>query len=167
MDTTLAIVSYPRFLDAFFEEVCERLLRGAPAGFVLERCQEPDEVPDLARRWKRRGRRLLRVDLLGHGAGGLLHLGDGPLFAADGTGYGLARRLRGALAPDAELRLLGCRTGERHWARDLDGAAMLRDSKKLLGVRRRVLGTRSELSVDHFTAGGLNGAGTRLLFRPD
>lgn len=146
--------------------MCERLLRGAPPGFVLERCQQPDEVPDLARLWKRRGRRLLRVDLVGHGAGGTLHLGDGPLFAADGTGFGVAKRLRGALAPDAELRLLGCRTAERHRSSARDGVAMLRALEQILGVRRRVVGTTAELRLEHFTGGGLTAPGSRLLRRP-
>jgi hypothetical protein len=160
---TLVVVSYPSRLDSGFEVAALRMGQGAGEAFVLERCQAPDEVLFLARRWKHRGRSIVRLDLVGHGDGGRFQLGDGLLFASDGTGYGLARRLGPTLAASAELRLLGCRTAEEPLLTRLSGAKLLRDLQRLLGRQRRVLGTTDHLGSRHWGAGGLNAEGERLV----
>lgn len=167
----LTIVSYPGRVERMFEEAVQRLLSGpaapGPGGvgpeFVLERCQAPDEVVYLARLWKNRGRAIVRLDLVGHGAGGRFALGDGLLFASDGTGYPLARRLGPKLAPDGVLRLLGCHTAEEPGLGPFSGGRLLADLERLLGRRRRVLGTRGHLRPRHWGPGGLTPEGERLV----
>lgn len=157
---SLAIVSYPSSLEPVFEAIAVRLARDLAPGFAVERCQHPDDVPFLAQRWQRRGYAITRLDLYGHGAGGAFALGDELLFASDGTGYGRARALGPRLAPGAQVRLLGCRTGTvaalpRPGTRRLSGPQLLRDLERLLRRGRTAWGTTGFLRPEHFGARGL------------
>jgi hypothetical protein len=160
---TLILVSYPARLEVSFEQAVERLARGTGPDLVLERCQQPKDALFLARRWKRRGRSIVRLDLVGHGDGGRFQLGDGLLFASDGTGYELARALGQQLAPAGVLRLLGCRTALEPVLTRLSGARLLADLQRLLGRQRRVLGTTGYLGPGHWGPGDLTPEGERLL----
>ena len=141
----LAVVSYPSRLERVFEETVLHLGRSVGPDFALERCQDPDDVVYLARLWKNRGKAIVRLDLYGHGDGGRFKLGDRLLFASDGTGYPLARRLGPKLAGDAEVRLLGCDTAGASFLTRLSGKTLLADLQRILGRRRRVLGTLGPL----------------------
>lgn len=165
---TLALVSYPSVLEPVFEETALKLARHVGPGFVVDRCQEADDVLYLARLWKNRGYALTRLDLHGHGAGGEFKLGDELLFASDGTGYALARALAESLAPKAALRLLGCRTAtEGVWPKPdgakRSGGKLLRDLQRLLGEGRRVWGTAGYLGPRDLLGTGLTHRARRLL----
>jgi hypothetical protein len=162
---TLAIISYPSRLEETFERMAARCAPGIGAGFALERCQEPPEVLFLANRWKNRGYSIERLDLYGHGDGGRFRLGDGLLFASDGTGYHLARRLGPTLAPRADLRLLGCRTGTSRRGLPFSGPKLLRDLERLLGRGRRAWGTTGSIGPAQCGPGGLTDAAEALLRR--
>lgn len=157
---SLAVVSYPSSLEPVFESIALRLAKDVAPGFVVERCQHPDDVPFLAQRWQRRGYAITQLDLYGHGAGGEFALGDDLMFASDGTGYTRARSLGPRLAPGARLRLLGCRTGmeaalPRRGTRRLSGPQLLRDLERLLRRGRTAWGTTGFLRPEHFGARGL------------
>jgi hypothetical protein len=159
-------------MEPLFEALTLALTRSAGPDFVVERCQDPDDVLFLARQWKRRGYDIVRLDLHGHGAGGEFQLGDELLFSSDGTGYGRARRLGPQLARGAEVRLLGCRTGSEPLMAKADGtrrsgARLLRDLEGLLRGARRVWGTTDFIGVRHVGSRGLTPAGERLLCRFD
>lgn len=166
---TLCVVSYPSAMEAVFEEIALRLAKDVSPEFVVERCQEPDDVVYLARLWQRRGFDIVRLDLHGHGAGGEFKLGDGMLFASDGTGYELAKELARHLTADADVRLLGCRTASegvfpKKNGKKLSGAKLLRDLERLM-PGRRVWGATNYLGAPHFGAGRLNQSGEKLLRR--
>lgn len=162
---TLAIISYPSRLEELFERMAARCAPGIGADFALERCQEPPEVLFLANRWKNRGYSIERLDLYGHGDGGRFRLGDGLLFASDGTGYPLARRLGPKLAPRGEVRLLGCRTATCRPSRAFSGAKLLRDLERILGRGRRAWGTTGSIGPAQCGPGGLTPAAEVLLRR--
>ncbi|MEW5743535.1 MAG: hypothetical protein AB1938_31780 [Myxococcota bacterium] len=157
-------------MEALLEETALTLARHAGPDFVVERCQDPDDVLYLARLWKGRGYAIVRLDLHGHGAGGEFKLGDGLLFASDGTGYELARELGPTLAPKADVRLLGCRTATEGVFAKADGkkrsgAKLLRDLTRLLGGGRRVWGTTGYLGPRDLEASGLSRRASRRLLR--
>jgi hypothetical protein len=146
----LHVVSYRARLEPLFEGLALRL---AAAGEVVERCQDPEDVVDLARFWRYRGRSIVRLDLYGHGAPGRFSMGDAILFGADGTGYGLARRLGPQLAKEGTLRLLGCNTGDvasKVWS----GRRLLQELSERLGGRE-VWGTRQAATRSQLLEGPL------------
>ncbi len=164
----LTVVSYPGTLERFFEEVTARMLAAPHERHRVERCQEPADLVWLARKWKRRGYRVTRLDLVGHGDGGRFKLGDELLFAAEGTGLGLARRLGPLLAPGAAVRLLGCRTAtverEPRSGRVLrSGRLLLRALERELRRGRTAWGTVHALYPAHFGPGGLVAAAEKRL----
>jgi hypothetical protein len=160
---TLVVISYPSRLEPVFEQAASHFARASAPDFAVERCQEPDELVYLAKRWKNRGRSIIRLDLHGHGDGGKFKLGDELLFASDGTGYGLAKRLGPKLAATAQLRLLGCHTASEAPRTPHSGTKLLRDLEKLLGRQRRVLGTTGYLGPHQWSARGLTDAAEALL----
>ncbi len=161
---TLAVISYPSRLEETFERMAMRCAVGVGPDFALERCQDPTELLFLASRWKNRGYAIERLDLYGHGDGGRFKLGDGLLFASDGTGYPLARKLGPTLAPRADVRLLGCRTA---LARSVgfNGQKLLRDLERLLGRGRRAWGTTAAIGPAHCGPRGLSDSAHGLLRR--
>ncbi len=163
---TLAIISYPAVMDSHLEAAALHFAKLVGPSFALERCQEPDDLVFLVKRWRERGRRIVRLDLHGHGDGGRFTLGDAMLFASDGTGYDVAKALGRQLAPAAELRLLGCNVANEHHPKDprrFSGKKLLRDLQRLLGRQRRVLGTTDFFGSHHWGPGGLNEQGEALL----
>lgn len=166
----LAVVSYPSTLDPLFEAITLRLARHAGAGFVVERCQDPDDVVYLARLWQRRGHAITRLDLYGHGAGGEFSMGDGLLFSSDGTGFGRARALGPLLARGADVRLLGCRTATEAVLPGRDGTkrsgvALLRELERRLRGGRRAWGTTDYLRAEHVAGAELSAAARASLRR--
>ena len=162
---TLVVISYPSRLEALFEQAANHFARASAPDFAVERCQEPDDLVYLAKLWKNRGRSITRLDLHGHGDGGKFKLGDELLFASDGTGYGLAKKLGPKLAANAELRLLGCRTANEAERTAHSGTKLLRDLERLLGRQRRVLGTTGYLGPSHWGERGLTEAAEQLLLQ--
>ncbi len=163
---TLAIVSYPSVMESLLEELAKHLARAEGPDFAVERCQDPADVVFYARLWKRRGRSIVRLDLHGHGDEGRFTLGDGLLFASDGTGYRLAKDLAGKLARTGQLRLLGCNVANERHPRDprpFSGKKLLRDLQRLVGARRVVLGSRDFLGRAHWGPRGLNELGESSL----
>lgn len=163
---TLVVVSYPERMEAVFEASAQHFAKATGPDFALERCQDPDDVVFLARRWKHRGRRIIRLDLHGHGDGGRFKLGDRVMFASDGTGYRLARELAGKLAANAELRLLGCNVANERHPRDplkFSGGKLLRDLQVIVGRRRRVLASADYLGPQQWSATGLTPSAELLL----
>ncbi|MEW6435369.1 MAG: hypothetical protein AB1730_28065 [Myxococcota bacterium] len=166
----LAIVSYPSTLEPLFEAITLRLAKHAGAAFVVERCQDPDDVVYLARLWQRRGHAITRLDLYGHGAGGEFSMGDGVLFASDGTGFGRARQLGPLLARGADVRLLGCRTATeavvpRRDGTRASGTALLRGLEERLRGGRRAWGTTDYLRAEHVAGADLAPSALALLRR--
>ena len=160
----LTIISYPSKLERIFEEATLHFAKLASPDFAVERCQDHDELVWLARLWKRRDQRITRLDLFGHGGGGRFALGDDVLFASDGTGYRVAKQLGPQLAPDAHLRLLGCRVARNDVVRKLDGRRLLRDLAVELGRERVVWGTTAFLGERHLGPTGFTGL-ERMLVR--
>lgn len=163
---TLAIVSYPAVMESLFEELVRHLAKAEGPDFALERCQHPEDVVFCAQQWKRRGRSIVRLDLHGHGDEGRFKLGDGLLFASDGTGYRVAKALAGKLAVTAELRLLGCNVAnERHPRdpREFSGKKLLKDLQRIVGSRRVVQGATGFLGPRHWGPRGLSALGDGLL----
>jgi hypothetical protein len=164
--TTLAIISYPATMDSGLEAAAAHFAKLVGPAFALERCQDPSDLVFLAKRWKGRGRRIVRLDLHGHGDGGRFMLGDELLFASDGTGYDLANELGPQLDPGAQLRLLGCNVANEHHPKDprrFSGKKLLRDLQRLLGRQRRVFGTTDFFGPQHWGPEGLNDVGEALL----
>jgi hypothetical protein len=165
---TLAIVSYPSVMESLFEELAKHLAKAEGPGFAVERCQDPEDVVFYAQLWKRRGRSIVRLDLHGHGDQGRFKLGDGMLFASDGTGYRVAKALAGKLARTAELRLLGCNVANERHPRDpraFSGKKLLRDLKRIVGARRRVVAPTDYLGPQQWGPSGLNESGEARLRR--
>lgn len=155
---TLVVISYPSVMVPLFEEAARHYARLVCADFAVERCQNGADLEFVTQLWKRRGRRLIRLDLHGHGDPGRFKLGDELLFASDGTGYSRLRRLRATLAREGVLRLLGCQVaGTRHPRdpRPFSGRRLLRDLQRLLGVRRRVVASAQYLFPAHWHERGL------------
>ncbi|MCI0570316.1 MAG: DUF4347 domain-containing protein [Myxococcaceae bacterium] len=105
----LVVISYPSRLDVRFEETAFAVHahRGQP-GRVFRRCQHPNQLRELAGDFPERVRLL---DLVGHGAPGKLTLGDADAVTPDPSSWHLLEALGEHLAPDADVRLLGCDTG--------------------------------------------------------
>jgi hypothetical protein len=153
-------------MEALFEDAALHFAKAASRDFVVARCQDPSELVWLARLWKQRGRCITRLDLHGHGDGGRFKLGDGLLFASDGTGYALAKALGGKLDPACELRLLGCNVANERHPRDpkrFSGPKLLRDLQRLLGRQRRVLASADYLGPHHWSATGLTADAEKML----
>lgn len=166
----LAVVSYPSSLEPLFEAITLRLAKHEGPGFAVERCQDPDDVVYLARLWQRRGHAITRLDLYGHGAGGEFSMGDGLLFASDGTGFGRARELGPLLARGADVRLLGCRTATdavlpKRDATKRSGATLLHELDARLRGGRRTWGTTFYLRAEHLDGADLSPAARTLLRR--
>jgi hypothetical protein len=153
---TLAIISYPSHMETMFERMALHYAKAQGPEFAVERCQDPEDVVYLARLWKDRGKSIVRLDLHGHGDGGRFKMGDGMLFASDGTGYGLAKQLGPKLASNAEVRLLGCNTANEPAFTNLSGKKLLRDLQRILGRERRVLGTTDYLGPRDLGPRGLS-----------
>lgn len=117
------------------------------------RCRRPEELPAKLERLGAR-RRITRLDVFDHGAEGMQMLGAGALFASDalpGTelvGIELARRIEPYLTETAQVRLLGCNTGEGRAGRLL----LLKLARALGG--RIVFGTIDRVAEDDFDRGG-------------
>ena len=89
-----------------------------------------------------RVRKIDVLDILDHGAGGGIMLGDGLLFLLkDGklTGADTARQLASSLSETAQVRLLGCETALESQAGS--GQALLLALAHVLGKNRIVFGT--------------------------
>ncbi len=150
IDLHLMVISYPSRRESLFEAMTLHFAKLVTDDFQVERCQDGEDVLDVAQRLTKRHHRLQTLDLFGHGAGGRFWLGDSMLFASDGTGYGLAKKLGGQLAPDGALRLLGCRTAlvSRDFGDNSirsSGPKLLRDLTRLLGRQRMAWGSTAYL----------------------
>jgi hypothetical protein len=92
------------------------------------------------------------LEIVGHGAEGLQKIGDEVLFAADRThlttGDATVDRLRGCLAANGRLRLLGCMTGCGETGRMMLGALGLR-----FGIEQTVYGTIERVNPSDFETG--------------
>ncbi len=146
IDLHLMVISYPSRRESLFEAMTLHFAKLVCDHFKLERCQDGDDVLDIANRWKKKLHRIRTLDLFGHGAGGRFSLGDSILFASDGTGYPLAKKLGGQLADDGALRLLGCRTalveqGVSARSTRFSGPKLLADVTRLLGKQRVAWGS--------------------------
>jgi len=100
-------------------------------------------------------RGISRLDILDHGAEGIQTLGDGLLFASDASpeseliGLGLARAIEPYLAETAQIRLLGCNTGEGK-----AGRLLLLKLARALGGHRIVFGTIDRVAEASFDRDG-------------
>ncbi len=159
LNVTLMVISYPSRRESLFEAMALHFAKFVSDEFKLERCQDGDELVYLARTWKKKGYTIRRLDLYGHGAGGQFSLGDGLLFASDGTGYGVAKQLGPQLSHDGELRLLGCRTALVHRNYETNkilfsGPKLLRDLTQILGKQRPAWGSRGYIRTRNLSVGG-------------
>lgn len=146
----LLLISYPQRLDLVFERSVLAIARFASTGFRIERCQQPREAVQLARRWQRRGHAITRLELMGHGSPGAFQLGDAMCFDARGEGLELAAQLGEHLAPAARVNLLGCRVtahGDSRW---------LVPFERALGKQRTLWGSPVWLSDRAFRDGPLD-----------
>jgi hypothetical protein len=118
------------------------------------RCKRPADLPEKLARLGARGR-VTRLDVFDHGAEGMQMLGDDALFASDAlpgsalVGHELARQLEPYLTETAQLRLLGCNTGEGK-----AGRMLLLKLARALGGSRIVFGT-----IDRVVAGDFDRQG--------
>lgn len=130
--------------DLDLYEVAARTARAARADgggdAVAVRCDGPAQ---LAEELERLGAaRIERLDVFDHGAPGLQSLGDGELFASDASaaseliGREIAARIAPRLCDTAQVRLLGCNTGEGQ-----AGRLLLLKLARALGGHRIVFGT--------------------------
>ncbi len=133
IDLHLMVISYPSRRESLFEAMTLHFAKLVCDHFKLERCQDGDDVLDIASRWKKKLHRIRTLDLFGHGSGGRFSLGDSILFASDGTGYPLAKKL-------------GCRTalveqGVSARSTRFSGPKLLRDVTRLMGKQRVACGS--------------------------
>jgi hypothetical protein len=118
------------------------------------RCRQPAELPDKLERLGAR-RRVTRLDIFDHGAEGMQMLGAGALFASDAlprtelVGLELAKRIEPYLTDTAQIRLLGCNTGEGK-----SGRMLLLKLARALGGNRIVFGTIDRVVEDDFDGAG-------------
>jgi Domain of unknown function (DUF4347) len=143
----LVVISYPSRLDVRFEEAAFAVhaRRGQP-GRAFRRCQHPLQLRELVGDFPEKVRLL---DLMGHGAPGKLMLGDVDAVTPDPSSWGLLAALGEHLAPDAEVRLLGCDTGALQ-----QGYDVLRGLSQALGGRT-VWGATAILVSGDWCAEGL------------
>ncbi len=125
-----------------------------PGESHVVRCRRPEELPDKLERLGARGR-IAQLDIFDHGAEGMQMLGAGALFASDAVpgselvGLPLAARLAPYLTETAQVRLLGCNTGEGK-----AGRLLLLKLARALGERRIVFGTIDRVVEDDFDRAG-------------
>lgn len=164
------VISYPSQRQPLFETVALHFAKLVGDAFKLERCQNGDDLVEIARMWRQRCYRIHTLDLFGHGAGGQFSLGDELLFASDGTGYALTKKLGGQLAGDGAVRLLGCRTAlvDRDYSTKairFSGPKLLKDLTRLLGLQRVAWGSRSYISPRNLGPAGFDARTMRQLIK--
>lgn len=170
IDLHLMVISYPQRREALFEAMALHFAKQVSDSFKLERCQTGDDLLEAARMWKKRHYQINTIDLFGHGAGGQFKLGDSLLFASDGTGYPLAKKLGGQLARDASLRLLGCRTAlvDRDYSTNrirFSGPKLLDGLTKQLGLQRVAWGSKAYIGTRQLAPTGFDPRVERQLVR--
>lgn len=113
-------------------------VRGPPP--TVARCNGLDDVVQAVRTAGAR-RSIERLDLLDHGAEGIQSMGDSILFESDASpaspllGREIALQIAPYLSETAQVRLLGCNTGEGP-----RGRLLLLKLARLLGRHRTVFG---------------------------
>lgn len=118
------------------------------------RCETPEDLPGALRRIAARNG-ITRLDILDHGAEGTQTLGNGTLFASDRSpstelvGVDIAKQIAPYLAETAQIRLLGCNTGERK-----AGRMLLLKLARALGGHRIVFGTIDRVIEQDFDRNG-------------
>jgi hypothetical protein len=138
----------------------------AQAGYsAVVLCRTPWELVDTV---ADRGRRLGpidRLDIVAHGAPGLQKIGNDVLFQANEKdllfGGDVVLRLLPALAANARVRLLGCRT-----ATERPGRTLLVKLAQQFGGEVIVYGTIDRVSPEHFETGDFSQV-QELLFSSD
>ncbi|MBZ4400958.1 MULTISPECIES: DUF4347 domain-containing protein [unclassified Myxococcus] len=161
MKTHLTVVSYTRDFQTLFETIADvielreqphdqKVPRRPPTSHALvERCQYWQNLPNIALNV---GRPIDLLDLVGHGSSEEFELGDDTFLvsAVEPPGViAILKRLKPHLAPDAQIRLLGCGTGVGE-----SGLKMLKNVSRAL--EREVFGTTVELLSTDFVPGGLS-----------
>jgi hypothetical protein len=122
------------------------------------RCRRPAELPAKLERMGAR-QQVTRLDVFDHGTEGMQMLGEGALFASDAmpgsklVGLELALQLDPYLADTAQVRLLGCGTGE-----GTTGRMLLLKVARALGGDRIVFGTIDRRAEVGFECGGAGAA---------
>jgi hypothetical protein len=106
-EVSILVISYPQKLSEVFDRIVFRLCRGdcAPRrafGF----CDDSGALEEVVRRLSH-GMMVDRLDILGHGAPGVVMLGDKELDPAAVN----ALAQKGLLNRNARIRLLGCQSG--------------------------------------------------------
>lgn len=145
------LTKHSAIADFDIHKVAERLDSGDTA---VVRCQQPAELPDRLARLGAQGR-ISRLDVFDHGAEGMQMLGGGALFASDAVpgsalvGLELARQIAPQLADTAQIRLLGCNTGEGR-----AGRLLLLKLARALGGHRIVFGTIDRVVEADFDGDG-------------
>lgn len=113
--TRLTVVSDQGDGDAFLGIVWEHLKNPTTAATYRERCKNPHDLIRAVTAHYKAGQAIDVLDIVGHGRRGLIRLGTDVLFSStnDPNGLTIAHRdilpaLNKCLAPNAQLRLLGC-----------------------------------------------------------
>jgi len=140
-----------QILDLDIHVVAARVTRGEAR---VIRCATPADLPGELGRIAAK-QRIAQLDFLDHGGEGMQTLGDGLLFASDAApdseliGIELARQIEPLLTETAQLRLLGCNTGEGKAGRML----LLKLARALRG-HRIVFGTIDRVGEADFDRDG-------------